>query len=176
MRPNSCFLQSMKSPTKSWRIYPFLEIASLLLVCRWWHRHGKLKVLFAVQLVHYRWRLCAPQGSTVQMRDWLNAEWTHGCYEGEIGHRDKNNVVAEIGRISTGVCWDLTNLSFSTTDFDVGRLLAHLLAQSAKKLMNTRHVTVSVSFSVCNTGCSSERVCVMITERVITKITLKVKV
>lgn len=70
------------------------------------------------------------------MRDWLNAEWPHGCYEGEIGHRDKNNVVAEIGRISTGVSWDLRNLSFSSTDFDVGRLLAHLLAQSAKKLMN----------------------------------------
>lgn len=66
--------------------------------------------------------------------------------------------------------------SFSSTDFDVGRLLAHLLAQSAKKLMNTRRVTVSVNFSDCNTGCSSESVCEMITERVITKMTLKVKV
>lgn len=93
-----------------------------------------------------------------------------------VAMKGKLAIETKTTRISTGVSWDLRNLSFSSTDFDVGRLLAHLLAQSAKKLMNTRHVTVSVSFSVCNTGCSSERVCEMITERVITKITLKVKV
>lgn len=119
--------------------------------------------------------VCPPRIYCTNEIDWPNAEWPHGCYEGEIGHRDKNNVVAEIGRISTGVCWGLEKHEVFNS-FRRGRLLAHLLTRSAKKLMNMCHVTVSVSFSVCNTGCSSESVCEMITERVITKITLKVKV